>query len=56
MLTRIVQPSPTLESVLGSLHLGLSQPQRDHLLQLVDGLSGSSATVHVLPIPICHFP
>ena len=38
MLTRIVQPSPALESFLGSLHLDLSQPQRDHLLQLVDGL------------------
>src|SRR5438477_2101776 len=38
MLTRIVQPSPVLESFLGSLHLGLSEPQRDHLLQLVDGL------------------
>jgi hypothetical protein len=38
MLTRIVQPSPALESFLGSLRLVLSQPQRDHLLQLVDGL------------------
>jgi len=38
MLTRIVQPSPALESFLGSLHLGLSEPQDGHLLQLVDGL------------------
>jgi DDE superfamily endonuclease len=38
MLTRIVQSSPALESFLGSLRLALSQPQRDHLLQLVDGL------------------
>src|SRR5438477_1965113 len=38
MLTRIVQPSPVLESFLGSLHLGLSEPQRDHLLQLADGV------------------
>src|SRR5437762_10390802 len=38
MLTRIVQPSPALESFLGSLRLGLSQPQGDHLLQLVDGV------------------
>src|SRR3954463_4204295 len=38
MLTRIVQPSPALETVLDSLHLNLSQPQRDHLLQLVDSL------------------
>ena len=38
MLTRIVQPAPALESFLGSLHLGLSEPQSDHLLQLVDGL------------------
>jgi len=37
MLTRIVQPSPALESFLDSLHLPLSQPQRDHLLHLVDG-------------------
>jgi len=37
MLTRIVQPSPALESFLDSLHLALSQPQRDHLLHLVDG-------------------
>jgi hypothetical protein len=38
MLTRIVQPSPALESFLGSLSLDLSQPQRDHLLRLADGL------------------
>jgi DDE superfamily endonuclease len=38
MLTRIVEPSPALESFLVSLRLGLSQPQGDHLLQLVDGL------------------
>ena len=38
MLTRIVQPAPALESFLGSLHLGLSEPQDVHLLQLVDGL------------------
>src|SRR5262245_40688493 len=38
MLTRIVHPSPALENFLGSLNLGLSQPQRDHLLQLMDGL------------------
>jgi DDE superfamily endonuclease len=38
MLTRIVQPSPALETFLGSLRLDLSRPQRDHLLQLADGL------------------
>jgi hypothetical protein len=38
MLTRIVQPSPALETFLGSLHLNLSQPQREHLLHFVDGL------------------
>src|SRR3954467_12021680 len=38
MLTRIVQPSPALETFLDSLHLHLSRPQRDHLLQLVDSL------------------
>ena len=38
MLTRIVQPSPALETVLDSLHLNLSQPQRDHLLHLVESL------------------
>ncbi len=38
MLTRIVQPSPALETVLDWLHLHLSRPQRDHLLHLVDSL------------------
>ena len=38
MLTRIVQPSPALETFLDSLHLNLSQPQREHLLHLVDGV------------------
>src|SRR5262245_66682702 len=38
MLTRIVHPSPALENFLGSLNLGLVQPQRNHLLQLMDGL------------------
>ncbi len=38
MRTRIVQPSPALQTVLDSLHLDLSRPQRDHLLHLVDGL------------------
>jgi hypothetical protein len=38
MLTRIVQPAPALETFVDSLRLGLSQPQGDHLLQLVDGL------------------
>src|SRR5918911_1134992 len=38
MLTRIVQPSPALQTVLDSLHLNLSQPQRDHLLHLVESL------------------
>jgi hypothetical protein len=38
MLTRIVQPSPALETFLDSLGLDLSQPQRDHLVPLADGL------------------
>jgi hypothetical protein len=38
MLTRIVQPSPALETFLDSLSLPLSGPQREHLLQLVDGI------------------
>jgi hypothetical protein len=38
MLTRIVQPSPALGTFLDSLHLNLSQPQRTHLLHLVDGV------------------
>jgi hypothetical protein len=38
MLTRIVQPAPALETFLEVLHLNLSRPQAEHLLQLVDGL------------------
>src|SRR3954454_17778389 len=38
MLTRIVQPAPAMETFLESLHLNLSQPQAEHLLNLVDGL------------------
>ena len=38
MLTRIVQPSPALESFLDALCLPLSRPQRDHLLDLADSL------------------
>ena len=38
MLTRIVQPAPALETFLDALRLDSSRPQRDHLLQLVDGL------------------
>jgi hypothetical protein len=38
MLTRIVQPAPALETYLASLHLSLSRPQAEHLLNLVDGL------------------
>jgi hypothetical protein len=38
MLTRIVQPSPALESFLNSLRLSLTRPQRDHLLQFADSL------------------
>ena len=38
MLTRIVQPAPALETFLASLHLNLSRPQAEHLLQLVDGM------------------
>jgi hypothetical protein len=38
MLTRIVQPSPALENFVDALCLPLSRPQRDHLLQLADGL------------------
>src|SRR5437764_12009889 len=38
MLTRIVQPAPALETFLESLHLNLSRPQAEHLLNLVDGL------------------
>jgi hypothetical protein len=38
MLTRIVQPSPALESFFDTLGLPLSRPQRDHLLPLADSL------------------
>lgn len=38
MLTRIVQPSPALESFLDALCLPLSRPQRNHLLDLADGV------------------
>jgi DDE superfamily endonuclease len=38
MLTRIVQPSPALETFLDSLRVPLSRPQRDHLLELADGV------------------
>ena len=38
MLTRIVRPSPALEAFVASLSLGLSQPQRQHFLELVDAL------------------
>ena len=38
MLTRIVHPAPALENFLDALRLPLSRPQRDHLLQLLDGL------------------
>src|SRR5262245_63731888 len=38
MLTRIVRPSPALEAFVASLSLDLSQPQRQHLLELVDAL------------------
>jgi DDE superfamily endonuclease len=38
MLTRIVRPSPALEAFLDGLALDLSQPQRQHLLELADAL------------------
>jgi hypothetical protein len=38
MLTRIVQPSPALQTFLEALHLSLSRPQAEHLLNLVDGV------------------
>jgi DDE superfamily endonuclease len=38
MLTRIVRPSPALEAFLASVPLDLSQPQRQHLLELCDAL------------------
>src|SRR4051812_4441369 len=38
MLTRMVRGSPCLEAFLDVLGLDLSGPQRQHLLQLLDGL------------------
>jgi DDE superfamily endonuclease len=38
MLTRIVRPAPALEGFLASLSLDLSQPQRQHLLEMTDAL------------------
>ncbi len=38
MLTRIVRPSPALQAFLQPVSAHLSQPQRQHLLELVDGL------------------
>ena len=38
MLTRIVRPSPALETFLQPLLAHLTQPQRQHLLELVDAL------------------
>src|SRR5215510_7621832 len=38
MLTRIVRPSPALQAFLQPLTAHLSQPQRQHLLELTDGL------------------
>jgi hypothetical protein len=38
MLTRIVRPSPELEAFLDRLGISVSQPQRQHLLRLADGL------------------
>jgi hypothetical protein len=38
MLTRIVHTSPKLENFLTQLNLTLSQPQRQHMLRLADGL------------------
>lgn len=38
MLTRIVRPAPALEAFLASLSLDLSQPQRQHLLEMTDAL------------------
>src|SRR2546421_603238 len=38
MLTRIVRPSPALEAFLQPLTAHLSQPQRQHLLELADAL------------------
>ncbi len=38
MLTRIVRPSPALEAFLQPLAASLTQPQRQHLLELADAL------------------
>jgi len=38
MLTRIVRPSPELSAFLDQLGPALSEPQRQHLLRLADGL------------------
>jgi hypothetical protein len=38
MLTRIVRPSPALEAFLQPLTASLTQPQRQHLLELADAL------------------
>jgi hypothetical protein len=38
MLTRIVRPSPALEAFLQLLTASLTQPQRQHLLELADAL------------------
>jgi len=38
MLTRIVHNSPHLCAFLDQLHLDLSQPQRQHMLNLADAL------------------
>src|SRR3970040_1935165 len=38
MLTRIVHNSPKLCGFFGSLHLDLSEPQRQHMLNLMDAL------------------
>src|SRR3954467_8675958 len=38
MLTRIVRVSPALEAFLASMPLDLSQPQRQHLLEMTDAL------------------
>ena len=38
MLTRIVRPSPALDTFLQPLTAHLSQPQRQHLLELADAL------------------
>src|SRR5437763_1093984 len=38
MLPRIVQPSPALDAFLQPLTAHLTQPQRQHLLELADGV------------------